>query len=209
MMIRAIHKSSTAVKGPYTFDDFCALVPDGQKADLIDGVIYVASPDNTDSNRLNGWLWSLMNIFAEERDLGRVFGSRVAFRLDDDRGPEPDVAFLRSLYLDKVRRGFVAFRPDVAVEIVSLDSETRDYAQKFVMYESAGVPEYWIIDEIDKTAKFYRLGRDGEYGEVRLRKGIFRSKAFPGFWLDTRWLWQEPRPAILSTAKKILQKSKR
>lgn len=209
MMIRAIHKAGKAVKGPYTFEDFCALVPDGQKADLIDGVIYLASPDNTDSNEANGWLWSLMKIFAEERDLGKVFGSRVAFRMDDDNGPEPDVAFLRKLYLDKVRRGFVAYRPDVAVEIVSHDSIERDYEQKFAKYERAGVPEYWILDEIEKTAKFYRLGRDGKYVEVTLRNRIFRSKAFPGFWLDTGWLWQEPRPPILSTAKKILKKTKR
>lgn len=35
--------------GCYTFEDFCALIPTGQKADLIDGVIYMASPDNTDA----------------------------------------------------------------------------------------------------------------------------------------------------------------
>jgi Uma2 family endonuclease len=208
-MIRAIHKPGKPVKGPYTFDDFCALIPDGQKADLLDGVIYLASPDNTDSNALNGWLWSLMTIFSEERQLGKVYGSRVAFRLDGINGPEPDIGFVCNLFLDKVRRGYVEHRPDVAVEIVSHDSIERDYEHKFEKYERAGVPEYWILDEIEKTAKFYRLGRDGKYQEARLRKRIFRSKALPGFWLDTAWLWQEPRPAILSTAKKILQKGKR
>jgi hypothetical protein len=33
---------------------FCALVREDHKADLIDGIIYLASPDNTDANRLNG-----------------------------------------------------------------------------------------------------------------------------------------------------------
>ena len=46
----------------YSFEDFCLLVKDGQKGDLIDGVIYVASPDSTDANSLNGWCqWALQN----------------------------------------------------------------------------------------------------------------------------------------------------
>jgi Uma2 family endonuclease len=192
--------------GAYTFEDFCAVVRDGQKADLIDGVIYMASPDNTDSNRLNGWLWSVMNIFAEERRLGEVFGSRVAFRIDDTNGPEPDIGFVSNRFLAKVRRGYVEHRPDVAVEIVSPDSIERDYEQKFGQYERAGVPEYWILDEIEKTAQFFRLGRGGHYREVAIRKSIFRSKALPGFWLDVRWLWEQPRRSILRTARTILRK---
>ena len=39
---------TTGTKYPlYTFDEFCDLSPEGEKADLIDGVVYVASPDDT------------------------------------------------------------------------------------------------------------------------------------------------------------------
>ena len=38
-----------------TIKDFYRLVPDGQKADLIDGVIYMASPDSTENNRINNF----------------------------------------------------------------------------------------------------------------------------------------------------------
>jgi Uma2 family endonuclease len=82
---------STASKFSFVeFDEFCLLVDDGQKADLIDGVIYLASPDNTGANELNVWLCALISIFVRQRDLGKVFASRVAFRLDDRNGPEPD-----------------------------------------------------------------------------------------------------------------------
>src|SRR5262249_48495267 len=49
--------------GVFTFDDFCLLVKDGQKADLIDGVIYMASPDNTEAADLNVWLCRLNRLF--------------------------------------------------------------------------------------------------------------------------------------------------
>jgi hypothetical protein len=78
-----------------TFEEFCMLVPDGQKADLVDGVIYMASPDNTDAGKLFGWLFRLMGDFVEERDLGEVHGSRIAFKLGERQCPEPDLAFLR------------------------------------------------------------------------------------------------------------------
>src|SRR5437868_4530950 len=93
--------------GCHTFEDFCALVPDGQKADLIDGVIYMASPDNTDADDLFGWLFAVMCIYVEEKQLGRIFGSRVAFRLDDRNSPEPDIAFLRIESADRIERGRV------------------------------------------------------------------------------------------------------
>src|SRR6516165_4390738 len=91
----------------YTFEDFCALVKDGEKADLIDGVIYMASPENTDANDLFMLLGSLILLFAQEKELGKVYGSRVAFRLSKKNGPEPDIAFVRKDHLDRVERGFV------------------------------------------------------------------------------------------------------
>ena len=44
--------TATAGCGVFTYDDFCALVHDDQKADLIDGVIYMASPENLEANEL-------------------------------------------------------------------------------------------------------------------------------------------------------------
>src|SRR5206468_2321456 len=105
--------------GPHTFDDFCLLVREDQKADLINGVIYMASPENTDANELFVWFVSLMYDFAQLRDLGKVYGSRVAFRPDDKNGPEPDIAFVRKKRLGRVKRGRVEGPPDLAVEIVS------------------------------------------------------------------------------------------
>ena len=79
----------------YTFEDFCLLVQDGQKADLIDGVIYMASPDNMDANDLFVLLMRLLADIVEINDLGKVNGSRAAYRLNDRNSPEPDIAFIR------------------------------------------------------------------------------------------------------------------
>src|SRR5579885_1647707 len=113
--------------GVYTFEDFCCLVKDGQKADLINGVIYMASPDNMDANDLFIWLARLLGDFVEERDLGKIYGSRAAFRLGEKESPEPDIAFVRKDRLHLVQRGFMDGPPDLALEIVSPESVDRDY----------------------------------------------------------------------------------
>jgi Uma2 family endonuclease len=187
----------------FTYEDFCALVPDGQKADLIDGVIYMASPDNTDADDVFGWLFTVLSVYVEEKKLGRVFGSRVAFRLDEKSSPEPDIAFLRTEYADRIERGGVEGPPDLAIEIVSPDSVERDYKKKRKQYQHFGVPEYWIIDEEEQTVLLLRRNARGRYQEVPARRGKMHSEVLPGFWLDSAWLWP-PRPSRLAIIQQLL-----
>ncbi|HJT78758.1 MAG TPA: Uma2 family endonuclease [Gemmataceae bacterium] len=189
-----------------TFTDFCVLTGD-RKADLIDGVIYMASPDNTEGNDLFGWLFSIMKFFVAARDLGKLYGSRVAFRLDDANGPEPDIAFVRKDRLHLVHRGFVQGPADLAVEIVSPESVDRDYIKKRRQYERAGFTEYWILDPLEQKVTLLRLSARGKYREVRPRRGELHSEALPGFWLRPEWLWQDPLPNPASIFAEVLSRS--
>jgi Uma2 family endonuclease len=190
--------------GPYTFEDFCLLVPDGQKGDLIDGVIYVASPDNTDAGKLYTWLNTLIATFVDERDLGQVLSQRIAFRISDTYAPEPDIAFVRSNRLHLVQRRQVNGPPDLAVEIVSPDSIDRDFILKRQVYQTAGVPEYWIVDEMEEQVYLLRLDREGHYHDVRPRKGRLASRVLPGFWIEPAWLWSDPRPKLRAVLNELL-----
>lgn len=190
--------------GSHTFDDFCGLIRDDQKADLIDGVIYIASPESTEANCLFLWLASLMVDFAEVKDLGSVFGSRVAIRLDDRNGPEPDVLFVCKHRSDIVQKNHIDGPPDLVVEVVSPESVHRDYVTKRDLYQQFGIPEYWIIDEELDRIILHRLDRQGEYRVVRPRKGVLTSRAMPGFWLRIDWLWQETRPMKVTALAQLL-----
>jgi Uma2 family endonuclease len=188
----------------YTFEDFRLLVKDGEKGDLINGVIYMASPENTDANELFMWLGALMNGYARRKRLGKVYGTRVAFRINDVNSPEPDLGFVRTDRLHLVHRGFVEGPPDLAVEIVSPDSIDRDYRSKREQYRRAGVGEYWIVDEIEQEVTLLRLGSRRTYREVRPRKGVLQSEILAGFWVRLEWLWQAPLPDPLDTLAEVL-----
>jgi len=188
----------------FTVDDFFRMVQDGQKADLLDGVIHVASPDTPKNNQLANFILILMDGYADARDLGEVFASRVAFVLSELRAPEPDVAFVSQRRLENIAEGRIIGAPDIAVEIVSRDSRGRDYGEKKQLYEEAGVHEYWLIDPLQREAAFYRL-EAGRFAQVPLeRSRIFRSEALPGFWLDVEWLFAERLPSRRACLQEIL-----
>lgn len=190
--------------GSWTFEDFCAVMRPDQKADLINGVIYMASPESPDNNDLFVWLLRLLGDFVELMDLGKIFGSRVAFRLGGKSGPEPDIGFVRTERLALVCRGYVDGPPDLAVEIVSPESVERDYQKKRLLYQRAGVAEYWIIDEYLEKITLLRLDSKGKYHEIQAKKGVYHSQVLNGFWLRPEWLWKKTRPSKTEALKQIL-----
>jgi Uma2 family endonuclease len=194
-------------KGRVTFDDFCAAVPEWEKADLIDGVIYMASPESVESNRLSNWLNWILQALAEEWDLGEVYTSRVGYRLDSFNCPEPDIAFVVKARLQPGNKVFQG-PPDLAIEITAESSEERDYGKKRKQYQKFGVREYWIIDEAARKVTLLRLGPKGKYAKARPVRGVYRSSVFKGLWLRPEWLWA-PRPKKMDILQLLLDAGER
>jgi len=198
--------TATARSGVFTYDDFHAIIHDNQKGDLIDGVIYMASPESLEANDLFGWLYTIMRYYVRKRKLGAVFGSRVACRLDDTNAPEPDILYVAQKNKERLHSGGVEGPPDLAIEIVSPESVERDYDKKRRQYQRFKIPEYWIIDEHERKVTLLRLDGRGKYREIAPRKRIFHSQALEGFWLDPEWLWQDPLPDELEVMARLLEK---
>ena len=186
-------------------DEFYRLVPDGQKADLIDGVIYMASPDSLRANDLTLFISCLLRTFLEAREIdGRVFVSRYACHLGEFSAPEPDVGYVCPERVGLMEHGGLRGRPDIAVEIVSRESRQRDYNDKRRLYEEAGIPEYWIVDPVQKRMEFLVL-EEGRYQIAPLEANrIFRSRSLDGFWIDVDWLLSDPLPSTIRCLQAIV-----
>jgi Uma2 family endonuclease len=193
----------------YTFEEFCDLIPDGEKADLIDGIIYMASPENFEHHDICGFLYRLVGDYLEETKIpGRLFGWRVAFRIGKLQGPEPDLGYLVPESLERIRPGNVIGPPDWAVEIVSPDSVERDYLRKRRLYERAGVLEYWVIDPLRRKLTCMRRLSSGKFNVVKLKADKLQSAVIPGFWVRPSWFWQSPLPAKKKVLTEILGEAK-
>jgi Uma2 family endonuclease len=88
------------------------------------------------------------------------------------------------------------------MEIVSPDSESRDWRDKYIEYERAGVREYWIIDPMSKNVEVYVLRR-GRFVLMEERNERITSGVIRGFWLKTEWLWQRPLPSTWDVLREL------
>ena len=108
---------------------------------------------------------------------------------------EPDLMFISSEHVSRIKATYVDGAADLVVEIVSPESTTRDRGTKLTEYEAAGVPEYWLLDPLREDAIIYLLGSDGHYRSTpRDSQGRLVSSVLPGFVLDPALLWQEMPP---------------
>ena len=107
----------------------------------------------------------------------------------------PDLMFVSNARLSLIKPTHLEGAPDVAFEIVSADSQTRDRRKKFLEYQKEGVREYWIIDPSSQQVELYLLHR-GKYVETEPVKDTWNSVVLQGFYLKDAWLWTKPLPKV-------------
>jgi Uma2 family endonuclease len=184
-----------APSGPMTEEEFLAWCPEGVRAEWVDGRVVIMSPENARHDDLSGFLIAVMRIFARKRALGEIRGPNFSIRFGAKRRLRvPNLMFVAKERVNLVHPGYFEGAPDLAVEIVSPDSESRDRREKYQEYETAGVREYWVIDPRNQRMEVYGLSTDGTFQVIAEREGRVESAVLPGFFLKPAWLWQDPLP---------------
>ena len=148
---------------------------------------------------IGAFLVTLLRTFTEDSGTGRVIYAPFQMRLQAvNRGREPDVAVVLTRNVVRILPNYLDGPADLAIEIVSPESEERDRQIKFAEYETCGVTEYWIVDPATRTAEFYvRDSLTGKYAaRMHDANGNYESAVLSGFWLTVAWLWQTPLPTL-------------
>ena len=139
----------------YTIEDIYAL-PDGQRAELIDGRMYMMAPPRRIHQELVGQFTKAIGQYIDAHGgLCKVYPAPFAVFLNADERNyvEPDI----SVICDKNRINEYGCNgaPDWIIEIASPSDSHRDYGIKLFKYRTAGVREYWIVNPMTRTVTVY------------------------------------------------------
>ncbi len=144
----------------YTSDDYWNL-PEGERAELINGQFYAMAPPSRIHQELVMELSATLRDYIKSHDGNcKVYPSPFAVNLDaeDNNWVEPDISVIcdKSKLTDRGCSG----APDLIVEIVSPSSRKMDYVWKAGLYMDAGVREYWIVDPVKECTTKYHFEED-------------------------------------------------
>lgn len=140
-----------AIKLGYTVEDIYQL-PEGQRAELINGDIYYMAPPNFMHQEIVSELhYQIMDYIKKKKGNCKVLPAPFAVFLDknDKTYVEPDLTIVCDM--NKITEKGCNGAPDWIIEVVSPSTRRMDYLIKASKYETSGVLEYWIIDPKDRV----------------------------------------------------------
>ncbi len=168
----------------YTIDDIYNL-PDGQRAELIDGELYMmAAPNRIHQKFVHFFDWTIGSYIHSKNGDCEVYPAPFAVYLngDDKIYLEPDISVIcdKNKLTDEGCKG----APDWIIEIVSPASRSMDYNKKLFKYRTAGVREYWIVDPMKQMIMVYNFEHD-TYEEYSFSDAV-KAGIYDDFEIDFR-----------------------
>jgi Uma2 family endonuclease len=185
----------------HEFERRYSQMPHVKKAELIEGIVYMASPLRFEPHAephsdLMGWFWTYKIATPGVR-----LGDNPTVRLDSDNEPQPDVVLLIDAAAggrsDLGAEGYIEGSPELVAEIAA-SSVAIDLGDKKRAYRRNGIQEYIVWQVFDQKIDWFSL-QDGDYTSLLPdENGIIRSQIFPGLWLQVTAMLEGDMPQVLS-----------
>lgn len=144
----------------YTLEDIYNL-PEGQRAELIDGHIYMMAPPSRQHQEIVGELFGIIREYIKKNNgQCKPYIAPFAVFLNEDNMNyvEPDISVICDQ--NKLNEKGCVGAPDWIIEIISPGSQRMDYMIKLFKYRIAGVREYWIVDKAKDRIIVYNFEND-------------------------------------------------
>ena len=169
-----------------TYQDYRHFPDDGRRHEIIDGEHYVSPSPSTNHQNASRHIQFALYEQIERSGRGHVFNAPMDLELAPVDVVQPDLIVVldeqRHIVLPSRIRGV----PDLLVEILSPSTSERDQTLKRKLYESHGVPEYWIVDVDEQVVHRFILDK-GRYGEA---EDFHDTITFAGATVDLTDVWR-------------------
>lgn len=182
---------------------YWAMPPETQ-AELVAGVVYMASPLRVTHGEPHGQImgWLALYVAATVR-VGLADNATVL--LDEENEVQPD-GLLRIKVGGQSRINedeYIEGAPELIVEIAASNA-SYDLHQKLIVYRHHRVQEYLVWRVYEQQFDWFRL-IDGKYVQLEPNvDGIICSQIFPGLWLDKSALLAEDLAKVFAVLQQGL-----
>ena len=179
-------------------------MPDDFRAELVGGVVYVASPLKRRHGTSHVHLGGVLAMYVAHT-LGTEAADNATILLGDEGEPQPDL-FVRILpefggQSQTTDDDYVAGAPEFVLEI-AVSSRAIDLHAKHDDYRRYGVREYLVVCVQDRQFRWFDLNADCELN-IDADK-VLRARTFPGLWIDSDALWTDDHSRLLTTLQQGL-----
>jgi Uma2 family endonuclease len=180
-------ESSWPAQGEWTYEDYLRLPDDGNRYEIIEGVLYMAPAPDFDHQHTVHQIAVAFELWLRDHAGGVVLTAPFEVHLPGIAQPvQPDVLLIAADRRPASGDRFFEGAPDLVVEILSPGTMRVDRYIKFDAYERAGVREYWLVDPRVQFVEVYARAEGGEFtllGQFRTGEQA-RSEVLAGFTLD-------------------------
>ncbi len=179
-------------------------MPPGFQAELIGGIVYVASPLKRRHGTNHLPLGSVFFTY-EAHTPGVESGDNTTILLGEDAEPQPDL-YLRILpehggQSRTTADDYVEGPPELVAEVAH-SSRAIDLHDKRADYARYGVLEYLVVLPREGRLRWFDLRADRELDADP--DGVVRVRAFPGLWVHTEALLARDHGRLMSTLQQGL-----
>ncbi|MBW4465981.1 MAG: Uma2 family endonuclease [Pegethrix bostrychoides GSE-TBD4-15B] len=162
-------------------------MPALKKAELIEGVVYLASPLRARAHgKPHGLIMTWLGTYSAAIPSAELYDNPTV-RLDGDNEPQPDAVLRLEPGNSWISEDdYIEGAPELIVEIAA-SSASYDLHDKLRVYRRNGVQEYIVWRTYSQQLDWFYL-EAGEYQPLVAEAGILRSRQFSGLWLASQAL---------------------
>ena len=157
------HPLVDAPQGRWTYANWEHLPDDGNRYEIIDGVLSMTTAPSFFHQWVVSRLIRYIGIPAEEQGLAVWTTAPIGVILAPADAVQPDFVVLRTEHADLVHHRRIWGAPDLVAEVLSPGNSAEEMREKHAAYARAGVPEYIIVHPATRTVEYYRLEAPGMY----------------------------------------------
>lgn len=144
------------------YEHYVCYPDDGRRHEIIDGNHYMNPAPTTDHQRFSRRIQFQLYEQIEESGRGEVFNAPTDVQLTDHDIVQPDLIIVMHERRSIITPSRIKGVPNLIVEVLSPTTKRHDCVLKKALHERVGVPEYWIVQTVDRAVEQFVL-QDGRY----------------------------------------------